>query len=474
MIGRAGRKRMVLAADAAAQALRLHPGMAATQARALCAELVVHDADLQGDAEALDRLALWALRLYAPIVAADPPAGLVIDATGAAHLFGGEAALLADMVARLASAGLAARAAMAGTWGAAHALARFIHAPATIVPSEQSGRAIAHLPTWALRLPNGMADALGKMGIDTVGEIEAKPRAPLALRFGPELTRRLDQAYGRAAEPIEPVEAPELIQVRQVFAEPIGAPETLARYTLKLVDALCEALEAKGLGARTLDLRFHRVDNRIEVIRVGLAKPVRDIKRLTRLLCDKLETVDPGFGVETMVLAAPMAEPLSWKPVATDLTEAPTPDVSDLVDTLANRLGPGRLYRATPAQSDVPERSVRRIEPSAAPTGETWPAHWPRPARLLPRPERIETLALLPDQPPTAFTWRGVRRRVKRADGPERIFGEWWRRDGEVDAVRDYFQLEDEAGERFWVFRRGDGEQPSTGDLSWFLHGLFG
>lgn len=474
MIGRSGRKRMVLAADAAAQALRLYPGMAAAQARALCAELRVHDADLIGDAEALDRLALWALKHYAPIVSADPPAGLVLDATGVAHLFGGEDALLADMVARLASAGYAARAAMAGTWGAAHALARFIHAPATIVPSDQSGRAIAHLPTWALRLPDGMSDALGKMGIDSVGEIEAKPRAPLALRFGPELTRRLDQAYGRTAEPIEPIDAPELIQVRRMFAEPIGAPETLARYTLKLVEALCAALEAKGLGARILDLRFHRVDNRLEVVRVGLAKPVRDVKRLTRLLCDKLETVDPGFGVEAMVLAASSAEPLAWKPATTDLAEPATPDVADLVDTLANRLGAGRLYRAAPAQSDVPERSVRRLAPTAPPSGESWPVHWPRPARLLPRPERIETLALLPDQPPTAFTWRGVRRRVKRADGPERIFGEWWRRDGEVDAVRDYFQLEDEAGERFWVFRRGDGEQPSTGDLTWFLHGLFG
>jgi protein ImuB len=474
MVGRSGRKRLVLAADAAAQANRLYPGMAATQARALCAELIAHDADPEGDAEALDRLALWALRLYAPIVAADPPAGLVIDASGAAHLFGGDDALLADMVARLATAGFSARAAMAGSWGAAHALARFIHQPTTIVPSDQCGRAIAHLPTWALRLPDGMADALGKMGIDTVGEIEAKPRAPLALRFGPELTRRLDQAYGRTSEPIEPVEAPELIQVRRTFPEPIGAPETLARYTLQLVEALCEALEAKGLGARTLDMRFHRVDNRIEVIRVGMAKPVRDIKRLTRLLCDKLETVDPGFGVETMVLAAPMAEPLTWKPVTTDLAEAPIPDVADLVDTLVNRLGAGRLYRAAPAQSDVPERSVRHVEPTAAPAGETWPAHWPRPTRLLSRPERIETLALLPDQPPTAFTWRGVRRRVKRADGPERIFGEWWRRDGEIDAVRDYFQLEDEAGERFWVFRRGDGEQPATGDLTWFLHGLFG
>ena len=73
-----------------------------------------------------------------------------------------------------------------------------------------------------------------------------------------------------------------------------------------------------------------------------------------------------------------------------------------------------------------------------------------------------------------AFRWRGVRHRVRRADGPERIFGDWWRRDSERDAVRDYFQREDEARARFWVYRCGDGEQAQTGDLSWWLHGLFG
>lgn len=474
LVGRQGRKRLVLAADAAAQGLRLYPGLPAAEARALCAELVVADLDPEGDAEHLDRLALWALRRYAPIVAADPPDGLVLDVTGAAHLLGGEDALLADMVERLAAVGVTARAAVSGAWGSAHALARYVARPAIAVPSDHSGRAIAHLPVKTLRLPDDMVVALGKMGIDQIGEIEGKPRAPLALRFGPELTRRLDQAYGRTAEPIEPLEAPELIQVRRAFAEPIGAAETQARYTLKLVEALCVALEAKGLGARTVDLRFHRVDNRIEVIRVGVAKPLRDIRRLTRLLCDKLETVDPGFGVETMVLTAPVAEPLTPKPAANALTEAVEPDVSELLDTLANRHGAQRLYRAAPAQSDVPERSVRRLEPTAPETGETWPARWPRPTRLLPRPELIEAVALLPDRPPVTFTWRGVRRRVRRADGPERIFGEWWRRNGELDAVRDYFQLEDEKGERFWVFRRGDGEQPVTGDLRWFMHGLFG
>ena len=463
----------MLAANLAAQALGVRAGLPAAEARTHCAELIVEDADPEGDLDGLDRLALWALRRYAPIVASDPPDGLVIDVSGAAHLFGGEAALLVDMVDRLSATGVAARAAMAGTWGAAHALARYQRAPTLVVASEESGAAIAAFPVRALRLPDDMVTALGKVGIDSIIELESKPRAPLALRFGPLLTRRLDHAYGRQAEPIEPIEAPELIQVRRAFAEPIGAPETLARYTLKLVEALCERLEEQGLGARKLDLRFHRVDNRIEAIRVGTAMPVREVRRLTRLLCDRLERVDPGFGVETMVLSAPIAEPLTQKTIATDLTETPVPDVSDLIDTLANRAGSQRLYRAAPAQSDVPERSVRRIEPTSPETGEGWPLRWPRPTRLLARPEPIDAVALLPDQPPVAFTWRGVRRRVRRADGPERIFGEWWRRDGELDAVRDYFQLEDDAGGRFWVFRRGDGERSLTGDLSWWLHGLF-
>jgi len=81
---------------------------------------------------------------------------------------------------------------------------------------------------------------------------------------------------------------------------------------------------------------------------------------------------------------------------------------------------------------------------------------------------------LLPDQPPRRFSWRGRPYRVRQADGPERIHGEWWKRSAETEAVRDYFQVEDEAGHRFWLFRRGDGENARSGDLSWYLHGVFG
>lgn len=465
---------MVLAADVAAQRDGLHAGMPATKAQALAPGLIAMDAEPAADAEALDRLAIWMLQRYAPIVAADPPDGLVIDTTGAAHLHGGEGVMISGMVERLTASCIAARAALADSWGAAHALARYMARPALVIPPGESATAILDLPIAALRLPPDMIEGLRVLGFERIGELALNPRAPLTLRFGPELGRRLDQAMGRLCEPIDPIRPPEFIEVRRVFAEPIGAPETITRYTGKLVGQLCDALEARGLGARRLDLLFHRVDNRIEAIRIGTAQPVRDAKRLTRLLCDKLETINPGFGVEIMSLAATLAEPLSPKQAISSLTEEPEGDVSGLIDTLANRVGEKRLYRFAPVASDVPERSVTRIAPTAPDTGEGWPDHWPRPSRLLPTPEPIETVALLPDHPPVSFSWRGVRRRVKRADGPERVFGEWWKRDAELIAVRDYFQVEDEAGERFWIYRAGDGEDAATGSHRWFLHGIFG
>jgi len=463
----------VLAADAAAQRAGLRAGMPVTKAQALVPGLIVNNADPAADAEALDRLALWALRLYAPIAAADPPDGLVIDPTGAAHLHGGEDAMVEAMIGRLAASGFTACAALADGWSAAYAFARTAARPVLVVPPGESAKAVLDLPIAALRLPKEIVESLRVLGFERIGELADKPRAPLALRFGHELGRRLDQVMGRNSEPIDPIRPPDIIEVRQMFAEPIGAAETIARYTGKLTVQLCELLEAKGLGAKRLDLLFHRVDNRIEAIRIGMALPVRDAKRLTRLLCDKIETVDPGFGIEIMRLAATFAEPLAPRQMISALSEEPEADVTGLIDTLTNRVGGKRLYRFAAVASDVPERSVARVDPAAPGTGTAWPDHWPRPSRLLPAPEPIETVALLPDHPPVSFTWRGIRRRVKRADGPERVFGEWWKRDAELSAVRDYFQVEDEAGERFWIYRAGDGEDQATGSHRWFLHGIF-
>ncbi|MGH7159825.1 MAG: DUF6504 family protein, partial [Acetobacteraceae bacterium] len=225
---------------------------------------------------------------------------------------------------------------------------------------------------------------------------------------------------------------------------------------------------------RRLDLFFERTDRIVTAIRIGTVRPSRHAGHLSKLLLQHLEEVDPGPGVEAMRLAASLAEPIApGETKAVFAGEAEKPDLAMLLDRLANRFGPARLYRILPVESDVPERAVRHLPPLAPSTGKTWPPRLPRPSRLLSPPEPVSALALLPDHPPARFVWRGRRHRLAAGDGPERIFGEWWKRDSESFAVRDYFRVEDEQGRRFWLYRRGDGADPKTGDGRWFLHGFF-
>jgi protein ImuB len=469
--GRDGAARTIQAADLHARRLGLHPGLPIAQARARVPCLHVLDADPEADHAALARLAAWCLKRYSPIIALDPPDGLWIDATGAGHLFGGDRAMLDDLARRLDRSGIAVRAAMADTPGAAHALARHGYQQVAIA-DRQVKEALGVLPIAALRLPDDMVLALRKLGFAQIGDLARTARAPLALRFGALIGRRLDQMFGHEPEPFDPVAPAELVRAERVFAEPIDAPEILQRQIGLLADGLCATLRHRALGARRLDLLFHRVDAAVLGIRVGTAAPCQDPRHLARLLADRLETVDPGFGVERMTLTASLAEPVTPRQASSLVAEASL-EIGSLIDTLANRLGMHRLYRAVPVESDLPERSVGRVAALAPAHGGNWPEGLPRPSRLLAQPEPVETMALLPDHPPAHFTWRGIRRQVVRADGPERVFGEWWHAEAEHHSVRDYFQVEDQAGERFWLFRSGDGTDPATGSMRWYLHGIF-
>lgn len=438
----------------------------------MVADLAMIDADPKADALAVERLALWCLRQYSPVVAIDGADGIVMDTEGADHLHGGEEFMASGLANTLRHWGLTSRVAISDTWGASHALARFSGKEVTIVKPGETTAAALGLPIHSLRLPADTVAGLGTMGFVTVGQLAATPRAPLALRFGSEVTRRIDQMLGRAAEVMEPLRTEDMVEVSRVFGEPIAASETIAKYVRRLSAELSAKLEERGYGMKRADLFAYRVDSKGQSIRVGLAKPARDPHRISKLLCDRIDRLDPGYGIEKLTLTAVHVEPLEECQVSSSLIEEEVADVIPVIEVLANR--GAKLYRVTPVASDVPERSVTHIGPTAPESGATWEGKWPRPSRLLGRPEPIEVIALLPDQPPVVMTWRGKRRRVVRADGPERIFGEWWNRPRELQAVRDYFVIEDAEGERLWIYRSGDGVDAATGSHRWFVHGIFG
>lgn len=484
-----GQQRCVVAVNAAAAACGITPGMALSRARVIQPDVKVEPAQPHTDAHALQRLAVGALR-YSPLVAACPPDGLWIDATGAAHLFGGEAAMVEKITRRLHTAGIRARAAIAGTPGAAWAWSRYGHGN-PVLSAGAENRALDGLPLYALRLPQMAAASLRRVGVKTIGDLRRVPRATIPIRFGADVLRRLDQALGLAPEAITPILPPAARRRCMNFAEPISTPEDLKRAIDILTRQLCRDLEEREEGARRLDLVFGRVDGRPEAIRITTARPTRDVLHMAKLLGEKLPTVDPGFGIEVATLTAWRVGAL--RPIQLENTHLPSEgrgcasaqrDLGELVDRISTRVGARRVFKMAHIASDIPERAAvpgdpMEIEGGAIENGATaegaspssWPPHLPRPVRLLSPPEPVHVIALLPDYPPAKFRWRDEMHTVCIADGPERIFGEWWRAPLEVGEVRDYFRVENERGERYWLFRAS--RRTGTSAYRWYMHGAF-
>ena len=475
--------RRLSAVSLEAARLGLHPGQKATDAMALVPELITAEAEPQADAAALTALADWCVR-FSPAVAVDAPDGLFLDVTGVDHLWRGEAEMLADLRSRLGANGLRFRCAIADTPGAAWALAHYGDAHfgkgGAIAPPGQQAALLAPLPPAALRLETETWAQVERLGLRQVGQLMAIPRGPFARRFGRAALTRLDQALGREAEALTFRRPPNPWFARLAFAEPISAPEDMARVTHDVAALLCARLEREGQGARRFELSFHRVDGKALPLTIGLSLPGRDPARIGKLFAPRLDTVDPGFGVEVVTIIAHDVEAISGRQARLDKAREATVEegLAPLVDRLTNRLGEDRVWRPTPVESHVPELAVGRARPlGPAPEARPWDREAPRPTRLFRRPEPVEAvMALTPDDPPTQFRWRGQLHRVRRAEGPERIGEEWWK--GQIDDVRvghvrDYYRVEDAEGGRFWLFRAGLYGDPAV-PPQWWMHGLFG
>ncbi len=470
--------RQLSAVSPEAAALGLRAGQKAADALALVPELVTAQAEPEADAAALMALADWCVR-FSPGVAVDAPDGLFLDITGVDHLWGGEAAMLADFRSRLCANGLPFRCAIADTPGAAWAMVRYGEDGAIAPPGGQA-RFLASLPPAALRLESETWAQIERLGLRRIGQIAELPRAPFGRRFGQAALTRLDQALGREKEALRFRRPPTPWFARLAFAEPISAPEDMARVTADVAAKLCARLEAESHGARRFELCFHRLDGKAMALTVGLSLPGCDPIRIAKLFAPKLDTVDPGFGIEVVTMAAHAVEATSGRQARLDAGRNATIEegLAPLVDRLTNRLGPERVWRAAPVESHAPELAAARARPFAD-SGEArpWNPETPRPTRLFRRPEPVEdVMALTPDDPPTQFRWRGQLHRVRRAEGPERIGEEWWKAaidDVRTDHLRDYYRVEDAEGGRFWLYRvglYGDAANPPK----WWMHGLFG
>lgn len=436
----------------------LHRGMSFADARAFCPDLMSHSADPIGDKWFLHVLRRWATR-YCPWVGLEGNDGLVLDITGSAHLFDGEAAMLADMRHRLSRAGLTAWIGLGDTRGAAWALAHFGEGRAKIgEPLE----ALADLPVAALRLEEATSKGLQRLGLRKIGDLDSAARAPLARRFGPDLLLRLDQALGRQPEQITPLKEPPHYGIRLSLPDPVGLSRDVMAATSRLLDKLCAKLKAQETGARVLCLTMFRVDQEAQTVELRLARPLRDAARILPLFERGVGEVDAGYGIDQIRLEAVQVEPLPVHQISY-VSTGQVDQLSDLISRIGTRIGLENVQRFLPADSHIPERSFLMAAAAYSEPGGPWISLRPRPLRLFP-PEPIAGTGA---RPPRHFRWRRMSLTTGRATGPERIAPEWWLSDDNWrSGMRDYWHVETRQGRRLWLFYK-----PQTS--GWFVQGEF-
>jgi protein ImuB len=521
VVGETGGLRQITSLTAAASARGLARGQALAEALTLCPDLLTRPADPDREAQTLAALRRWAGK-FSPWVAAQGPEALLIDLTGCAHLFGGEAALVRQVHEDCADLGLSVAAGIADTAGAAWALARYAGGDGTAphrngdaidqearatrsragkrhwvkggqAPTPQAGaggvarisppgglrQSLGPLPIAALRVAPDTATGLARLGIRRIGDLWGMPRAGLARRFGQDLVRRLDQALGVEPEPISPAGAPLHFAVRLSLPDPIGLEADILAGLDRLLPPLCDKLRARGRGARRLRLDMTRAEGGTERIEIGLARPADRPDTLRPLFELKLGKVEAGFGFDVLRLVAPVTEPLhgvehkgGWAVAAearsgTDRSAGQALD--DLIARIGARVGLDRITREHPADSHIPEKTQSTQAAAYSAPAPDWPAPTrPRPLTLF-RPEPV-TAPHTPDLP-ASFRWRGRLFETRTAQGPERIAPEWWLDDPNWrSGVRDYWRVVTAEGSRLWLFYAHGGAVSG----GWFAQGEFG
>jgi protein ImuB len=462
--------------------------MPIAEALAIEGRLEVEEEDRESDARALEQLAVWMER-YSPMVSLEEgaaPSSLLLDISGCASCFRGEDRLLRQAVRELGEAGWTARIAIADTPGAAWGLAHHARTPC-LAPPGATERVMRSLPLAALRVPGEALAALLELGIREVDQLLKLERASIPSRFGEEVLQRIDQALGRAPEPLKPYRHVPEARVRSW----LGYATDRLPVLLQALESLCERLEAllrrQHWGARQVECCLYSETGKSVRFEVGLCRASHSARHIGMLLRARLERVRVEEPVSGMCVHA-----LAWEPVVDCQAEffetepqRASAELALLIDRLSSRLGHEAVARATlvpdaqpehacrfePVQlsiEDAKAKAAKRLKSRTRPSVSRRPPvdagfFWHRPLRLWPAPIRIEVMSVVPDGPPIKFRWAAREHAIAQACGPERIETGWWRGH---DVRRDYYRVVTRAGTRYWIFRRRD-------DGQWFLHGCF-
>ena len=489
-------QQIVRACSAGALDAGIRQGMTLALARAIRPDVKALPFEQSRDRRRLKALAVWALR-FSPMVGLDPEVetasgnpdlgnGLTIDISGTDRLHGGKMSLLQKVSAEFTRRGICSRLAIAPSIGAAWALSRYGGEDLTLVESNVRAvrQALLPLDVRALRVSSDVSLALYQVGIEKISDLLRLPPEKLNIRFGPQLLKRINQALGYLEEPLNVLRDETGVEIKRAFEFPLQSQDSVKTALLDLFARAFGELERRALSCGEFQLEFCTLDamgrRSLYTKRLSLHAASRNLKSLSRLLESIVESAGIRAGLHSLALKSCALEKRavqqgSFVPVAGEASPALAAAGECLFDRLNVELDPGRLQSLHRRKSHLPDKSfafekLEGLSGLAAQKEICELSGVERPSYLLPGPQPISVVALLPDAAPVRIVWNGRRHEIIRASGPEQICGEWWETLPGSDArwqgeERDYYRLQDETGRWLWVFR--------DRNMKWFVHGLW-
>lgn len=431
--------------------------------------------------EHLRALARWCYRI-SPVCAVDNSPeecpipdprydGLNIDISGSERLFQGEEKLLKHLSQTFSTFGLRSRLAIAPTLGAAWALARYSTRRLQALPSqgpypeETIRHTLAPLPITGLRLSRSSEQELTELNITRIEHLFHLSRKELAARFEPELIKRLSQALGKEAEPLEAEKPEPIFFVEKVFDGPTTDMTAIAQTCSKLLQELLARLEPSQRTVSQFELRITTVDREVFQKHIPLSFPSRDRKHLWSLIQTQIEKLSFRSGVEQIRLSAPQLGTLQSQATSYFPEEyrPHSEEVAQFFDSLHNTLGKHAVLQMQPQGSHLPERAFT-FRPWASKVNQSAPTLPDRPSILFNPPQSVRAMSMLPDNPPAWLKWKEQSYNIEQGLGPERISSPWW--EGEESLSRDYFKVQLPTGLWLWIFRECETSR-------WYVHGLW-
>lgn len=483
----------VVVCSKVAQVCGARVGMPLAEAQALCqaAEPFLEADDPQQDLEQLRGVA-GLCEKFTPLFGIEDsarPECLVLDVTGSVHLWGSCADLLQAVVEFFLHNGFLVRVAMAPTFGAAWAAAHFLatdeqhpvlaESAVSIArddktetqEADQLARVLSRLPVSALRLAPETVALLEELGVRSIGQLQALPRASLPSRLGMLPLRRLNQALGIELELWTRVEPRELLIATWMGEFPLAGDEELRLVCEDRLQSLMPQLERRRAGIRQLLCRVRVPGGQTQEWCLDFTAPVTSTRHVVNMLVLQWEREHPPCDIIAVHVEVTQSDGLQVRArnlFGEFIDGDDERELRELIDRLSNRLGRDAVLRAELLPEVRPEQSVayHPFVSSNVPSGSrtaSLVSPRQRPLRLWPQPQAIVVSQAGPEGAPLGFQWLRQEHRVIRSWGPERIETSWW----QADLVRrDYFRVETQVGLQFWLFL-------NLPDFQWYLHGAF-